>query len=142
MKKIICVFAVVLMIASVAYAQKKMAITAKDLPGMQGFWAGNVSFGIQEGAGSTATLQIFNDKVPIQAKLTINQIPDAVASPLGLTPGQNVFESDEGAITTQGTILFTGPTKSFFEITMSGDKKLKCNYWIKGLRGDGAFRKE
>jgi hypothetical protein len=36
-KKIICVLGVVLMIASVVYAQKKMAITAKDLPGLQGF---------------------------------------------------------------------------------------------------------
>ncbi len=142
MKKIICVLVVVLMVVSVVCAQKKMAISAKDLPWMQGIWTGNVSFGIQEGAGSLATLQIFNDKVPIQAKLTINQIPDAVASPLGLTPGQNVFESDEGAITTQGTILFSGPTKSFFEITKSDDKKLKCDYWFRGLRGDGIFRKE
>jgi hypothetical protein len=142
MKKIICVLAVVLMVASVAYAQKKMAITAKDLPGLQGLWTGNVTFGIQEGAGSAATLEIFNDKVPVQAKLTINQIPDTVASPLGLTSGKNVFESDDGAITTQGTILFTGPTKSFFEVTKVGDKKLRCDYWFKGLRGDAVFTKK
>ena len=142
MKKIICLVAVVLMIASVVYAQKKMAITAKDLPGMQGLWTGNVTFGIQEGAGSSATLEIFSDKTPVKAKLTINQIPDVVASPLGLTSGQNVFESDDGTLTTQGTILFTGPTKSFFELTKSGDKKLKCDYWFKGLRGDGIFKKK
>jgi hypothetical protein len=142
MKKIICLVAVVLMIASVVYAQKKMAITAKDLAGLQGFWTGNLSFGIQEGAGSAATLQIYNDKVPVKAKLTINQIPDAVASPLGLTSGQNVFESDDGTITSQGTILWTGPTKSFFEVTKVGEKKLKCDYWFKGLRGDGIFRKK
>lgn len=142
MKKIICLVAVVLMIASVVYAQKKMAITAKDLPGLQGFWTGNVSFGIQEGAGSAATLEIFNDKVPIKAKLTISQFPDTLASSLGLSPGRNEFESEDGTITTQGTILFTGATKSFFEITRAGDKKLKCDYWFKGLRGDGVFTKK
>jgi hypothetical protein len=142
MKKIICLVAVVLMIASVVYAQKKMAITAKDLPGMQGFWTGNVSFGIQEGAGSSATLEIFNDKPPVKAKLTINQFPDELARSLGLSPGKNVFESDDGTLTTQGTILFTGPTKSYFEVTKAGDKKIKCDYWFKGLRGDGIFKKK
>jgi hypothetical protein len=142
MKKIICLVAVVLMIASVVYAQKKMSITAKDLPGLQGFWTGNVTFGIQEGAGSAATLEIFNDKVPVKAKLTISQFPDTLASSLGLSPGRNEFESEDGTITTQGTILFTGPTKSFFEITRVGDKKLRCDYWFKGLRGDGVFTRK
>ena len=142
MKKIICLVAVVLMIASVVYAQKKMAITAKDLAGLRGFWTGNLSFGIQEGAGSAATLEIFNDKVPVKARLTINQFPDELARSLGLSPGKNDFESDDGTLTTQGTILFTGPTKSFFELTKSGDKKIKCDYWFKGLRGDGIFRKK
>jgi len=142
MKKIICLVAVVLMIASVVYAQKKMSITAKDLPGLQGFWTGNVTFGIQEGAGSAATLEIFNDKVPVKAKLTISQFPDTLASSLGLSPGRNEFESEDGTITTQGTILFTGPTKSFFEITRAGDKKLRCDYWFKGLRGDGVFTRK
>jgi hypothetical protein len=142
MRKIICLVAVILMIASVVYAQKKAGITAKDLPGMQGFWTGNVSFGIQAGAGSAATLEIFSDKVPVKAKLTINQFPEELARSLGLTAGQNVFESDDGTITSQGTIVWTGPTKSFFEISKSGDKKIKCDYWFKGLRGDGIFTKK
>jgi hypothetical protein len=142
MRKIICLVAVVLMIASVVYAQKKAGITAKDLPELQGLWTGNVSFGIQAGAGSVATLEIFNDKVPVRAKLTINQFPDELARSLGLTAGQNFFESDEGTITSQGTIVWTGPTKSFFEVSKSGDKKLRCDYWFKGLRGDGIFAKK
>ena len=44
MKKIICLVAVVLMIASVAFAAGKMKITAKDLPGLKGTWEGIVSF--------------------------------------------------------------------------------------------------
>jgi hypothetical protein len=142
MRKIICLVAVVLMIASVVYAQKKAGITAKDLPGLQGFWTGQVTFGIQAGAGSVATLEIFNDKVPLKAKLTISQFPDELARSLGLSPGQNVFESDDGTISSQGTIVWTGPTKSFFEVTKAGDKKLKCDYWLKGLRGDAVFTKK
>ena len=142
MKKIVCIIAVVLMIASVVYAQKKAGITPKDLAGMQGFWTGHLSFGIQEGAGSTATLEIFNDRVPVKAKLTIDQVPDVLASSLGLSSGRNVFESDDGTLTTQGTILFTGATKSFFEVTKAGDKKLKCDYWLRGLRGDAVFKKK
>ena len=142
MKKIICIMAVVLMIASVVYAQKKAAITAKDLPGMIGIWEGNISFGIQEGMGSSATLEIFNDTVPVKAKLTIRQVPEVVASPLGLMSGPNVFESDDGVLTSQGTIMFTGPAKGFFEISKRGDKKITAAYWFKGLRGDGSFTKK
>jgi hypothetical protein len=142
MRKIICLVAVVLMIASVGYAQKKAGITANDLPGLQGFWTGHVTFGIQAGAGSVATLEIFNDKVPLKAKLTISQFPDELARSLGLSPGRNVFESDDGIISSQGTIVWTGATKSFFEVTKAGDKKLKCDYWLKGLRGDAVFTKK
>jgi hypothetical protein len=38
MKKIVCLIAVVLMIASVAFAAAK--ITAKDLPALKGTWTG------------------------------------------------------------------------------------------------------
>ena len=142
MKKIICIIAVVLMIASVVYAQKKLAITAKDLAGMKGLWEGNISFGIREGMGSSATLEIFNDTVPVKVKLTIRQVPEAVASPLGLMSGPNVFESDDGVLTTQGTIMFTGPAKGFFEISKKSDKKISAAYWFKGLKGDASFTKK
>ncbi len=142
MKKMICVFAVVLMVASVAYAQKKMAIKAEDLPKMTGLWEGNISFGITEGQGSSATLEIFNDKVPVKAKLTIRQVPEVVASPLGISTGTNVMESEEGALTSQGTIMFTGPAKGFFEVSKKGDKKITAVYWFKGLRGDASFTKK
>ena len=143
MKKIICIIAVVLMIASVVYAQKKMAIAAKDLPGMKGMWSGTINFGVFEGGGSSAcTLEILSDATPVKAKLTIKDISQPVASAFGLTAGQNVMESSDGALTSQGTIFFTGPEKNFLEITKTGDKKVSLYYFFRGLRGDGSLSKK
>jgi len=142
MKKIVCTIAVVLMIASVVYAQKKAGITAKDLAGMQGTWAGMIAFGVFEGESSACTLEILNDAVPVKAKLTVNQVPNTLAGQLGIMSGQNVFESDEGALTTQGTIMFTGPAKGFLEVSKSGEKKIKINYWFRGMKGDGILTKK
>ncbi len=143
MKKIVCIIAVLLMIASVVCAQKKAGITAKDLAGMKGTWAGTISFGqFDQGGSSACKLEILNDAVPIKAKLTVNDVPAVVASSVGGTSGQNVMESDEGALTTQGTIMFTGPAKGFFEISKSGEKKIKINYWFRGLKGDGTLTKK
>ena len=143
MKKIVCIIAVVLMIVSVVYAAEKKGITAKDLPGMKGVWTGNISFGIFDGGGSSAcTLEIFNDTVPVKAKLSISNIPSVVAQPLGLQSGPNTMEGDNGKITSQGTLMWTGPAEGFFEVSKKGDKKIGANYWFKGLRGDASLSKK
>ena len=143
MKKIVCIIAVVLMIASLVYAAEKKGFTTKDLPGVKGMWTGNISFGVFDGGGSSAcTLEILNDTVPLKAKLSISNIPAAVASPLGLTAGPNSMEADNGKITSQGTIMWTGPAEGFFEIVKKGDKKIGANYWFKGLRGDASLSKK
>jgi len=144
MKKIICLVAVALMIASVAYAQKTMKIAAKDLAGLKGNWEGVLSFGVFEGGGtSAAKLEILNDTVPVKAKLTISQVPDQIARQIGVMGGQNVFESDDGIITTQGTLMFTGKQpKNFFEVSLAGEKKLKTWYYFQGLRGDATLKKK
>ena len=143
MKKIVCIIAVVLMIVSVVYAQKKAGITAKDLAGMKGTYAGTISFGeFDQGGNSACKLEILNDAVPVKAKLTVNDVPAPVASSVGGTRGQNVMESDDGTLTTQGTIMFTGPAKGFLEIIKSGEKKIKINYWFRGMKGDGILTKK
>jgi hypothetical protein len=144
MKKIICLIAVVLMIASVAIAQKKGGITAKDLPALKGTYEGRVTFGIQvEAATSAAKLEILTDAVPVKARLTIDDIPGQIAGQLGLMSGKNVFENDDGVITTAGTVMFTGKSpKNFFEVSDAGAKKVKCLYYFQGLRGDALFNKK
>lgn len=143
MKKIVCIIAIVLMIVSVVYAQKKAGITAKDLAGMKGTYAGTISFGqFDQGGNSACKLEILNDAVPVKAKLTVNDVPAPVASAVGGTTGQNVMESEDGTVTTQGTIMFTGPAKGFLEISKSGEKKIKINYWFRGMKGDGILTKK
>ena len=143
MKKIICIIAVVLMIASVVYAQKKAGITAKDLAGMKGTYAGSISFGTFEGGGSSAcTLEILNDAVPVKGKLTISSVPAVVASGLGISTTPEPMQNDEGVITTQGTIMFAGAAKNFLEVSKSGDKKIKVYYYFKGLKGEGTLTKK
>jgi len=143
MKRIVCIIAVVLTIVSVVYAQKEMAITAKDLAELKGTWEGVLTFGVFEAGGSAAKLEILNDTVPIRARLTIAQIPNQIASGVGLMGGQNVFESQDGTITTQGTIMFTGKQpKNFFEVSRTGEKKLRAVYWFKMLKGDAILTKK
>lgn len=109
MKKIICLVGIVLMIASVAFAAGKMKIAAKDLPGLKGTWEGMVSFGeFEVGGTSPMKLEILNDAVPVKAKLTVTNVPDQIAQRFGAQSGQNVFESDAGIITSQGTIMWGG----------------------------------
>jgi hypothetical protein len=143
MKKIICIIAVVLMVASVVYAQKKAGITAKDLAGMKGTYAGSISFGTFEGGGSSAcTLEILNDAVPVKGKLTISSVPAVVASQLGISTTPEPMQNDEGVITSQGTIMFAGAAKNFLEVSKSGDKKVKVYYFFKGMKGDGTLTKK
>jgi hypothetical protein len=143
MKKIICIIAVVLLIASVVYAQKKAGITAKDLPAMKGTYTGMLSWGVFEGGGTSAcTLEILNDAVPVKAKLTISSVPQVVASQIGLSTTPEPMTSEDGALTTQGTIMFAGAAKNWLEISKSGEKKIKVYYYFRGLKGDGTLTKK
>jgi len=145
MKKIICIIVVVLMVASVVYAQKakKAGITAKDLPALKGTYAGMLSFGDFEGGGTSAcTLEILNDAVPVKAKLTISSVPQVVASAMGLSTTPEPMANDEGVITTQGTIMFAGAAKNWLEVSKSGEKKVKVYYYFRGLKGDGTLTKK
>jgi hypothetical protein len=142
MKKIICLLAVVLMIASVVYAAGKMKIAAKDLPALKGTWTGIISFGTFEGGGtSPVTLEILNDAVPVKAKLTIQNVPEQVAKMYGTMTGQNVFEGDGGVISSQGTLMWVGPQGNVCELAQ-GEKKLYLSYFFKGMKGEADLKKK
>jgi hypothetical protein len=145
MKKIICIMVVVLMVVSVAYAQKakKAGITAKDLAALKGTYTGMLSFGDFEGGGTSAcTLEILNDTVPVKGKLTISSVPQVVASSMGLSTTPEPMTNDEGTLTTQGTIMFAGAAKNWLEVAKAGDKKVKVYYYFRGLKGDGTLTKK
>ena len=142
MKKVICLIAIALMIASVALAAGKMKFTAKDLPGLKGTWEGMVSFGEFEAGGtSPMKLEILNDAAPLKAKVTVTNVPQQIASQFGAQSGQNVFENDGGVLTSQGTIFWASPQGTgFFEIS-KGENKIHFWYFAKGIKGDATLKK-
>jgi len=144
MKKMICLLVIVLMIASVAFAAKKMMITPKDLAGLKGTWEGMLDFGVMGGTSASAPckLELLNDAVPVKMKLTLLNVPDFVAQQLGITGGTNVVENNDGVITSQGTVMWTGAEKNFFEISLSGEKKLSANYYFRTVKGYASLKKK
>ena len=142
MKKIVCLVVVILMIAAVAYAAKKVAITPKNLASVKGIYDGVLGFGEMQGMSSPITLEIVNDTVPVKAKWTLANVPDKVAAQFGETSGQKSNEADGGIITSQGTLFWTGPGGNFVEITLLDNKKISVWYFYKGMRGDAVLAKK
>ena len=120
MKKILILLVVGLMIASVAYAQKAIKIDAKSLAAAKGTWEGSLSFDV--GVNCPAKLEILNDKVPVQAKLTLWNVPEQITQMLGTTGGTKTWENNDGKITTQGSLMWAGD-KNFIEIFSRHDVK-------------------
>jgi len=142
MRRIICLVVITLMVASLAFAQKKKVITA-NLAGLKGTWEGILSFGVVQGETSPAKLEIFNDTVPVKARLTVINVPSQLASRLGIMGGQNLSESDNGIITSQGTLMWAGQQAgNFFEVSLAGEKRLRALYYFRGLRGEATLKKK
>jgi hypothetical protein len=146
MKKIVCLVAIVLLIGSVVFAAQKAAkISEKNLASLQGRWEGTVNFGasVMGSTSAPATLEILNGTVPVKSKLTIQNVPEAVARAFGVSAGTtNVFEDNNGIITTQGALMFQGENKSYVKLTLSGEKKMRGEYYFRGIEGDMSFTKK
>ena len=144
MKKIICLVVVVLMIATVAIAAKKMVIDKNNLASLKGTWAGTLSFGLMEAGGtSPATLEILSDTAPVKAKLTIAYVPKQVADQFGGMGGQQAMDADNGVLTSQGTLLWTGAASNFVEAAIKSEgKALWVTYFYRGMKGEGTFKKK
>jgi hypothetical protein len=150
MKKTICVLAIVLLVASVAFGAekakaKKAGITKDNVGQLKGTWQGTMSFGEFGVSGAVANsnvlLEIPGDSVPVKAKLTISDVPIAVAGQLGVMEGKHVVDG-EGQLTSQGTVMFVGPTKNFLELSLAGEKGLRGWYYFNGLKGDLNLKKK
>ena len=145
MKKIICLVVVILMIAAVAYAAKKVPITAKNVASLKGTWTGVISFatiGAAGGVTSPVTLEILNDTPPLKAKMTIANVPGEVARQFGQMEGQKVGENDDGTLAGDGTVMWTGADKNFFQFTLLDNKKASLWYYFRGMRGDATLSKK
>jgi hypothetical protein len=139
MKKILILLLVVFMIATVAYAQKAVKLDAKNLATMKGTWEGTLTFDIK--VNCPAKLEILNDKVPVQAKLTLWNVPEQITQMLATTGGTKTWENPDGKITTQGSLMWAGD-KNFFEVFKKGDKKADGWFYYQGARGDFVLTKK
>ena len=144
MKRTICLVFIALMVASVAFAA---AITEKNVASLKGTYEGMLSFGttaVGAAMNAPAKLEILNDKFPLQARFSITNVPDAVAAAMGVGTGGNLsFESDEGELTTKGTVIWVGKQGgNFVDIALTGPGKLKVTYNARRVSGDGNFKKK
>ncbi len=148
MKKFICLIVIGLMIASVVLAAEwpRRNITAEDLAGLKGTWLGDMDFGMGGGRGDTTacTLEILNDVVPLQAKLTLWNVPRFVAEGAGVWEGRNEFDLDDGQLTSQGTLLWISPEAEHYKfvLSMNSEKKLNATFLYRTKSGTSAFRKK
>jgi len=130
MKKIIIMAAIALLCASVVFAA---GITKKDLAGLKGKWSGTTSGA--GGASLVTTLEIMNDAEPLEATITITNVP------MQMQKDYNVKDtltgtSKNGKLTSAGTIMFLGADPSnFFEITSIKDKKVNAWFYANGIKG-------
>jgi hypothetical protein len=136
MKKIIFLSAIALLCASMVFAA---GITKKDLAGLKGTWSGEVSS--VGGQGCVANLEIMNDTVPVEAKITVSNIPMQTQKDYNV---QATFlgESKNGKLTSAGTIMFTGGADNFFEISSVKDGKMSGWFFINGLKGSFGGKKK
>ena len=145
MRKVICLAVVVLMIAAVAFAAttKKVPITEKDLPGLKGTWEGILTFGVFEAKTAPCSLEILSDKVPVKGKLTVD-VPQEVANIYSVQSGKQSIQNNEGKLTKQGSLMWTGggDAAHFFEIWFTDAKKRQLFYFFKGMRGDATLTKK
>ena len=136
MKKIALLVIALMMVASVAFAQK---ITPANLGDLKGTWTGVATFDLN--VNCVAELVIENDTVPVKASITLSNVPDFLAQQLGLTGGTNTFSSDEGKITTQGSLMFVGPNKNFMEFSLKRNK-LDGWFYYNEAKGDMMLHKK
>ena len=143
MKKIVCLAVVALMIGCAAFGAKKVAIKPADVASLKGTWEGIINFGEYEGGGtSPATLEILNDKAPVKARFTIQNVPSPVANAFAVSTGKASAENDNGTLTSQGTIVWLGTGANMFEVSLNSAKQLNAWYYFRGMKGEGTFTKK
>ena len=83
MKKIPCLIAVLLLLVEVIISgcatvpTTTTILTKNNLPILEGRWEGSVIF--VEGIRATATLDIYNDSLPLKGEVSIQNIPREAA---------------------------------------------------------------
>ena len=157
MKKIPCVFAVLLLLVEAIIAgcatvpTTTTILTKSNLPILEGRWEGSAVFA--GGIRTTATLDIYNNSLPLRGKVSIQKIPREAAS---IFPGGfegSGWESyfDTGTITDRGGLIIRGRGGNFGEFSLieseskrsvlEGESKLDGWFYLWGAKGAATLHK-
>jgi hypothetical protein len=136
MKKTICLVGIGILLVSMVLmgcAPVKTTITKSNLSALKGTWEGWTTFSSVQTNPILTTLQITNDTVPVQGRITLNNLPRGVAVLFpadAVTAGGNVtIDFKNGLISDQGTLI--GQTgQNFLEFTLLAGEKMKMNGWF------------
>ena len=130
----------VLMVGAACAPVQKTMITKSDLSTLKGTWSGWTIFSSAQNNPVLTTLEINNDTVPLQGRITLSNLPPGVSSlvPVGsLSAGNQVaVEFRNGKISDQGTIIGQSG-ENFLELTYSAGEKPRLDGWFYyyGARG-------
>jgi hypothetical protein len=153
MKKLICLVGVGVLFVSMVLAgcasvqMQKTAVTKSDLSALKGKWEGWTTFASFQANPVLTILEINNDTVPVQGKITLNNLPQGVAARFpadAKTAGNNVIVDFKNArISDQGTLIGTSG-ENFYELTYYAGEKPKFNGWFYywGSRGTVTLNKK
>ncbi len=149
MKRTICWIGIGLFLASLALAGcastppvKATVITNSNLSSLKGRWEGWTSFGIGQSRPVLTWVEIINSSVPLQGKITFNQLPETVASafPADNKTADNsiTINLNNGRISDKGTIIDQNG-KNIVELTYYDDEKPKLEGWFYYWTAKGTF---
>jgi hypothetical protein len=137
MRRVLCLAGVSLLLVSMVLVScapvQKTMVTKSNLSTLKGTWQGWTTFSSVQSSPIRTTLEITNDTVPVRGRITLDNLPGAVASIFpadAKTAGNDVtIDFKNGMISDQGTLI--GQTgQNFLELTLSVGEKMKMNGWF------------
>jgi len=141
MKRMIFSVGIVLVLASmvfVSYAEmQKVVLSESNLADLKGKWVGSRNTAARMGINTD--LEISNDSLPVQGKLTFYNVRKA-----GGKSDTTEIRDFKGKINDQGNLFFKGPNNEL-ELSLykdDGKMKLEGNFYWFGSSGAMSFKKQ
>lgn len=157
MKTIPCLIAVLLLLVEaiipgcVTAPTTTTILTKSNLAILEGRWEGSAIF--TEGIRTTATLDIYNNSLPLKGKVSIQNIPREAANifPGGFEGSEWESYFDDGTVTDKGGLIIRGRGGNFGEFSLieseskrsviEGESKLDGWFYLWGAKGATALHK-
>jgi hypothetical protein len=157
MKKIPCLIGVLLVLVEALIAgcatvpTTTTILTRNNLSILEGRWEGSAVFA--GGVRTTATLDIYNNSLPLRGKVSIQNIPREAANifPAGFEGSEWESYFDTGTITDGGGLMIRGRGGNFGEFSLiegeskrsvlEGESKLDGWFYLWGAKGATTLHK-